>query len=208
LWIPGRPTKARERAQRRPAEPGELARLLGLPLVLVALMFAANTTSAISYEFLFQQLGWDYPSYTTLLLPIGAFAGILGALAWGPAVAKLGPARAAMLASAALGLVWLGFAALAPAWSERGLIMSLAGAEGLLQSALLVGLHALALLTAARSPMPTTAFVLAMAAINLPRVLAPLLAPWALTLGWVGLFAACGLTQLLASAALGPLRRP
>jgi len=207
LWIPGRPTKARERARARPAQPGEISQLIWLPIVFVALTFAANTTSAISYEFLFQHLGWDYPSYTRVLLPIGACAGIVGALAMGPAVAQFGPARAAMGASFALGSIWLGFASVAPWWSAQSLIATLAGAEGLLQAALLVGLHALALLAAARSPMPTTMFVCAMAALNLPRVLAPLLAPDALALGWIGLFVACGLVQVLAGVGLWPLRR-
>jgi len=82
----------------------------------------------------------------------------------------------------------------------------MAGSEGVLQAGMMVGLHAVALLAASRSPMPTTVFVLAMAALNLPRVIAPLLAPQALALGWIGLFAACGVTQIVVSAGLWPLR--
>jgi uncharacterized integral membrane protein len=205
LWQPGRPSKAREQPASREREPGDWLLLLWILALFVALMFAANLTQAVSYEFLFQELRWDYPRYASKLLPIGAVAGIVGALACGPLVARLGPARAAMLGSTALGLGWLCFAGLEPRWSIHAVIMGLAAWEGLLQSALLVGLHALALLAAARSPMPTTAFVLAMAALNLPRVLAPLLAVQAVAIGWVGLFAACGLLQVLAGAGLWPL---
>lgn len=210
LWIPGRPIKARDQARdgaqprERPAR--DLARLLWIPVVFATLTFASNTTSAIAPEFMFQHLGWDYPSYTKVLLPIAACAGIVGALGWGPVVAKLGPARAAMIASTALGLVWIVFAGAAPQWFDRSVIAILAASESLLYPALLVGLHALALLAAARSPMPTTAFVLAMAALNLPRVLAPLVAPQVLVLGWAGLFAVCGVAQVVAGAGLWPLR--
>jgi hypothetical protein len=206
LWRPGRPSKAREQPESREHEAGDLPWLLWILLLFVASTFAANLTQAVSYEFLFQELGWDYPHYATRLLPIGAIASLLGVLAWGPLVARLGPAQAAMIASAALGLGWLGFAGLERWWTLAPLIMVLAAWEGLLQSALLVGLHALALLAAARSPMPTTAFVLAMAALNLPRVLAPLVAPSGLAFGWVALFFACGALQALAAAGLGPLR--
>ncbi|HLT37526.1 MAG TPA: hypothetical protein VK034_14635 [Enhygromyxa sp.] len=206
LWQPGRPSKARERSEQRARSPRELAKLLWIPPLFVALTLAANTTSAVSFEFLFVELGWDYPSYASLLLPIGSIASLLGALACGPLVARLGPARAALIGSALLGLSWLGFAAACSHWSLRPLIMLLAGWEGLLQSAMMVALHALALVAAARTPLPTTAFVLAMASLNLPRVLGPLVAPHAVALGWAGLFAACGLVQLLASAGVVPLR--
>ena len=207
LWLPGRPEQARSQAPaRRERSKAELVRLLWIPLLFVALTFGANATSAVSYEFLFQSLHFDYATYAKLLLPVGAFAGIVGALSWGPLVARLGPARASMIAAAGLGLVWLGFAAASSLWSHNAVIALLAGSEGLLQAAMLVGLHALALVAAARSPLPTTAFVFAMAALNLSRVLAPLLAVDLVSLGWVGVFAALGLAQLLASAGLCPLR--
>ncbi|PRQ02894.1 hypothetical protein ENSA5_19840 [Enhygromyxa salina] len=208
LWLPGRPDKARaQRPAQRPLEPGELARLLWIPLLFVALTFGASATSGLSFEFLFQHLGWDYADYATILLPVAAIAGIVGALGWGPLVARLGPARASMIAAAGLGLLWLGFAASSSLWHQRAVIALLAGGEGLLQAALLVGLHALALVAAARSPMPTTAFVLGMAALNLPRVLAPLMSVKLVALGWAGAFATLAVLQLVAAAGLWPLRR-
>lgn len=206
LWQPGRPTKARERAERRAPSARELLTLLWIPPLFVALMLANNVTSAVTFEFLVGQLGWDFPSFFTYVIPVAGLAWLLGAFACGPLVQTLGPARATMIGSAALGLVWLGFAAAEPWWSQRGTIMALAGGEGLMTSVMMVATHALALVAAARTPLPTTAFVLAMASLNLPRVLGPLVAPHALALGWVGLFAACGLLQLLVGAGALPLR--
>lgn len=206
LWSSQRPTKAREQPESRTWQAVDLRRFAWMLLCFVALLFAANLTQAVGAEFVLGRLGWQFPTDTATLSMIGAATGLLGALACGPLVTRLGPALAAMSSSILLGLVWLAFAASEPLWSERALILMLSSWEGVLQPALLVGLHAIALVIAARTPMPTTAFVLAMAAINLPRVLAPLLGPHALELGWFGLFVACGLVQLLASTALWPLR--
>lgn len=207
LWMPGRPIKAREQAEAREREPGDLGRLLAILLLLVALTFANNTLTGVGFQFVIGHVGWDPVEYNALTAPIAAVAGLLGAFAWGPVVAKLGPARATMLASALFGSAWIAFAAASPLWSESWVFAVMAASEGVLQQALFVGLHAIALLAAARSPMPTTAFVLAMAAINLPRVLGPLLAPHALlALGWVGLWIVCGAFQILVGTGLWPLR--
>jgi hypothetical protein len=208
LWMPGQPHKARSQLPAtREREPGELARLVWIPVLFVALTFGANATSAFGSEFLFQALQFDYGTYATMILPVGAFAGIVGVLSMGPLVAKLGPARASMIAALGLGLVWLMFASASPVWEHDGVIATLVGCEGLLQTAMLVGLHALALVAAARSPLPTTAFVFAMAALNLSRVLAPLVAVDLVSLGWIGAFAGLGAMQLLAAAGLWPLRK-
>jgi hypothetical protein len=211
LWRPGRPTKARARALdeaagAKPASVRELASLLWIPPLFVALTFAANLTQAVGVEFLFNELRWDYLSYAGLVVPVASLAAVLGALAAGPLLRGRDPSRAALLASAALGLTWIVFAAVEPLWSTRATIVTLSGFEGALQSAMIVALHAVALVAAARTPMPTTAFVLAMASLNLARVLAPLLAVHMLVLGWAALFAACGAMQWLASAGLWPLR--
>ncbi|MFO7566067.1 MAG: hypothetical protein R6X02_25710 [Enhygromyxa sp.] len=206
LWKPGRPIKARERAKGRLPSGRELLKLLWIPPLFVALTLAGNVTSAVSFVFLIGELGWDFSSFFAHVIPVAGVASLLGALAWGPLVSKLGPARAGLIGSALLGLVWIGFAAAEPLWSQRATIMTLAGGEGLLQSAMMVALHALALVAAARTPLPTTAFVLAMASLNLSRVLGPLVASPAAELGWAGLFAGCGLLQLLASAGVLPLR--
>jgi hypothetical protein len=205
LWQPGRPSKARERPESRTPTAGELVKLLWIPPLFVALTFAGNLTGAITFEFFINRLGWDFPAYFAYVIPVAGLASLIGGFACGPLVARLGPARAAVIGSAMLGFVWLGFALAQPLWSQRATIMLLAGGEGLLQSAMMVALHALALVAAARTPLPTTAFVLAMASLNLPRVLAPLVAPHAIALGWAGLFIACGLAQLLASAGALPL---
>lgn len=205
LWQPGRPPKAREQPESRAFQMRELARLAWIPPLFAALTFAANTTNAAGPNFLFQHLGWDWPSYAGRLLPIASLAAVLGAFACGPLVAKLGSGRASLITAAMLGLVWLAFAATSSLWSQQPVIMVLSGWEGLSQSAMMVALHGLALTVAARTPMPTTAFVLAMASLNLPRVLAPLVAPHALELGWVGFFVACALVQLLVSAGVWPL---
>lgn len=209
LWLPDRPARARSQA---PAA-RELTREDWLGgawalLVFAALMFGANATSAIISEFLINHLEWDWADVAAILMPIGAIMGLLGALAAGPMVARLGPARATMIISAALGLAWLSFATASSSWHVRSVVVALAIPEAALQAALLVGLHALALRLAARAPLPTTAFVLAMAALNLPRVLAPMLAPKLLLVGgFVGVFAACGAFQCLSSLGLWPWRR-
>jgi MFS transporter, PAT family, beta-lactamase induction signal transducer AmpG len=227
LWRPERPKKARERPESRPPRDGmgvpteakrgsvlagrpeirlpsgrALLSLLWIPPLFVALTLAGNVTSAISAVFLVGELGWDFAGFFAYVIPIGGVASLLGALAWGPLVARLGPARAGLIGSALLGLIWIGFSLVEPLWSQRATIMALAGSEGLAQSAMMVALHALALVAAARTPLPTTAFVLAMASLNLARVLGPLVAPHAAELGWAGLFAACGIVQLLAGAAI------
>ncbi len=208
-WMPGRPARA-DSAVGRPRDriPSveQLLALSGLLLLLVAIMLATNLTGGAAAEFLFGHLEWEVAEYLRRVPPIAAVAGLFGALAMGPLAAKLGPARASMLVGAALGLTWLWFASASATWEQPGTIISLAGCEATLQSALLVGLQALALIAAARSPWPTTAFVLAMAAINLPRALAPLMAPTLVENGWVGLFVTCGVIQLIAVAGLWPLR--
>lgn len=209
LWAPGRPPKAREReSAQRPRSASDWQWLLAIPLLCVLAMLAPNITAAISNEFLFGESGelhWEFADYATLLLPIAALAGVLGALAWGPLVAKFGPARASAGASLLLGAIWLFFASLSTHWTAPWLMRSMVGGEGFLQPALMVGLHALALYAAARSPLPITGFVLAMAALNLPRVLGPLLAPTLVEHGWVAVFAGCGAVQILAAIGLGLL---
>ncbi len=210
LWARGRPVRARDQPLARASKrPNEWARLLAIPPLFVLVMLTPNLTQALSGEFLFAHLRWDIET-ASKLLPIGAIAGVLGALAWGPVVQRFGAARATMIASLALGLAYLLFGAAQASWSQVLVVQLLAGAEGFLQPALLVGLHALALWLAARSPLPVTAFVVAMAAINLPRVLGPMLAPTLFEHGFVGVFVACGAIQLvagLASLAIGNERR-
>jgi hypothetical protein len=208
LWLPDRPERMGSSSSKPERGQSHWGRLLSIVVVFVALLFAANVLSAVSGMFVLVHLEWEMAEYTRLLLPIGTIAGIAGALAMGPLVAKLGPARASMLAGGALGCIWLGFAAGEGLWREPMMLPTFAAAEGTLQSALLVGLHAIALIAVARSALPTTAFVLAMAALNLPRVLAPLLAPPMLVeLDWVGVFVACGLFQLVAITPLWPLAK-
>lgn len=207
LWLPGRPARPMVASLRERLPSGEqLLALLGLALLFTALLFGTNLTQGIAFEFLYGYLEWTVPDATRILAPIGTIAGLVGVLAMGPLAAKLGPARATMLVGAALGLTWLGFAGASAWWREPAMIPSFAACEGLLQPALLVGLHAIALIAAARTPMPTTVFVLLMSAINLPRALAPLFSPTLIQLGWVGAFAACGALQLITIAGLWPLR--
>lgn len=209
LWSGGRIERARSRApQAHELGPRDRWLLLALPLVCVLANLGPSATGGAAAEFMFQELGWDYPSYSARLVPLAALAGVCGAFAWGPIVSRFGPARAAAIASAALGGAWLLFAAASPVWAQRGVVLTLAAFESLLQAALLVGLHAFALVVSARSPAPTTTFVLTMAAINLPRVLAPLAVPGLVELGYVALFVICGLVQLGAGAAIWALRGP
>ena len=209
LWSGGKVERARSRAPRASElRPRDRWLLIGLPLVCVLANFATAATTGASFEFIFQRLAWDFATYSGQLVPLAAFAGVCGALAWGPVTSRLGPARSAAIACAGLGLAWLVFAVASPVWTYRGTILSFAAFEGVLSAGILVGLHALALVISARSPAPTTTFVLAMAAINLPRVLAPLAVPGLLELGFVALFVICALIQLGAGAAIWTLREP
>ena len=105
-----------------------------------------------------------------------------------------------------LGLAWLAFAAASPWWSAAWTLRWLAASEGALQAALLVSLHALALQHAGPS-FAITRFVTMMAALNLPRVLGPMLAPALAEHGWVAVFAGCGAASLLAAGGLALLAR-
>jgi hypothetical protein len=108
--------------------------------------------------------------------------------------------------AALLGLAWLAFAAASSQWSSAWTLRCLAAGEGALQAALLVCLHALALQHAGSS-FAITRFVTMMAALNLPRVLGPLLAPSLVGHGWVAVFAGCGAASLLAAGGLALLAR-
>ncbi|MFV8755577.1 hypothetical protein ACNOYE_33930 [Nannocystaceae bacterium ST9] len=208
LWSPGRPVAARERpSSRRDRSPSDWLWLLAIPLLGLIGMLAPNITGAVAAEFLFVELRWEFADYAIALLPLGAIAGVIGALTCGSLLARVGPAWASASMALLLGVLWLVFASLSSRWSEIWLIRSLAFGEGFLQAALLVGLHALALLAAARSPLPITGFVFAMAALNLPRVLGPLLAPTMVEHGWIAVFTGCGALQILAGLGLLPLIR-
>jgi hypothetical protein len=208
LWAPGRPRKARERATAtRERSPNDWLWLLTIPVIFMLAMLAPNITGAIGGEFLVGHLGWDPVDFGLRVAPLGAVAGILGVLAWGPVVAKIGPAWASAAVSLLLGAVWLVFASASEHWGALASIRAMVLGEGFMQAALMVGLHALALLAAARSPLPITGFVLAMAALNLPRVVGPLLAPMLVEHGWVVVFTGCGAVQILAAIGLALLVR-
>lgn len=179
--------------------------LAALVLCIVA-MLGPNVTGALASEFLFAALHWDFADFAAILLPLGAIAGLIGALLAGLAVARRGPAHAAAWMAALLGLAWLAFAAASPQWSAAWTLRWLAASEGALQAALLVCLHALALQHAGPS-FAITRFVTMMAALNLPRVLGPMLAPSLVGLGWVAVFAGCGAASLLAAGGLALLAR-
>lgn len=210
LWLPGRPARAVSAStslRERLPSGTQLRTLLVLALLFVALMFGTYLTGVIANDFVILHLQWDPIDFMRIVAPIAAIASIVGAIAMGPVVATLGPIRASMLAASMLGLAWLGLASASPWWHTPGMLPSYAGCEAILQSGLLVGLHALALTAVARMPFSTTAFVLAMAALNLPRALAPLFGPSLAQLGWVGAFAVCGAIQLISVACLWSLRK-
>lgn len=208
LWAPGTPTKARASRDREPAQPS-VPVFVALLVVFVLATVGPNITQAVSAELLITELQWSFEQVSETLLPIAAVAGLLGVPLAGLAVARFGAPHTAAIACVGLATAWLVFAGLRPHWTADPTIVGMACAEGLLQPAMLVGLHALALTAAARSPLPTTGFVVAMAALNLPRVLAPLLAPDALaSLGWVGFFALSAGFSAVAAGILAMLHRP
>jgi hypothetical protein len=204
LWLPGRPARvASELSMRERLPSGEQLRtLLGLALLFAALMFGTYLTGAIAYEFVYVHLQWTLIDAARIIMPIATIAGVVGWLAMGPLIATLGPVRASVIAGGSLGLAWLGFAGASSWWHAPAMLPTFAGLEATLQAGLIVGLHALALTAVAGMSMSTTAFVLAMAALNLPRAVAPLFGPSLAELGWVGAFAVCGAIQLIAVAGL------
>lgn len=208
LWLPGRPARvASELSTRERLPSGEqLHKLLGLALLFVALMLGTHLTGAIAYEFVFVHLQWDLIDATRIITPVATVAGIFGWLAMGPLIAKLGPVRASTIAGGALGVIWLWFASASSWWHAPAMLPSFAACEATLQAGLLVGLHALALTAVAGMSLSTTAFVLMMAALNLPRAVAPLFGPSLAELGWVNAFVVCGAVQLIAVAGLWSLR--
>lgn len=204
-WVAEPPAAQPERVAASTPMPPPGASLAVLVLCIVA-MLGPNLTSAVSSEFLFVELHWDFATYAASLLPLAALAGLLGSLLAGLEVARFGPAKAAGLMAALLGLAWLSFAAMSEHWSAATTIRALAIGEGVLQAALLVCLHALALQHAGPS-FAVTRFVTMMAALNLPRVLGPMLAPTLVEQGWVAVFAGCGAASLAAAVGLALLGR-
>jgi hypothetical protein len=206
LWAPGRPGMAWERPSARAERtPDDWRWLLTVPLLAMLTMLAPGITDALGQEFVINVAGWDQADFMARVVPIGVIAGLIGALSAGPLVARFGPVWTSAGAALLLGVSTLIFAGLSAHWTDLWPNLVMAVPEGFLQPALLVGLHALALLAAARSPLPVTGFVLMMAALNLPRVIGALLGPKVLELGWVGMFTVCGAVLILAAVALPPL---
>jgi len=149
------PVLVRERSGPPPARPParEIARALGRvlrlrsPIVAAAAMLAANLAGAmlnVIAPLLYEgKLGWSQERYTGVVGGPGLLVGFLGSMLCGLFADKLGVRRLAALASIALGVAWLGFAAGERYWNDEWFVYTLAVIEPLTQSIMIVALWSL-----------------------------------------------------------------
>jgi PAT family beta-lactamase induction signal transducer AmpG len=116
--------------------------LLGAVLAIV-IMAASGILQAVSAVLFTQELGWDAGKYARTLGGFGLWIGFAGSLVGGVLADRVGHRRMAAIASVALGLFWLLFAAARPLWSEPAFVYALFALEPLCQAMLSVALFAL-----------------------------------------------------------------
>jgi len=173
----------------------------------VVVMVGDVVTSAVSGHFWVQRLGWSVQRVSTELPPLLLAANLAGYAIAAAAVDRLGHAKATAVGAIALGVLWIGFGAAETAWTDETFLRGFVVAQGLATALMYVGVHAL-LMDAAVPSIRATHFTLLMALLNLPRAVAPRLAPDLLAeLGFAGLFFVCGVGQVLVGLAVTRLRR-
>jgi len=89
-----------------------------------------------------QQLGWNYDDYAALTGGLGLAAGCAGAMLGGILADKVGHRLLVAIATIALAIVWIGWAALTPYWTDHRLVYVLVVIEPVLQSVAIASLFA------------------------------------------------------------------
>jgi MFS transporter, PAT family, beta-lactamase induction signal transducer AmpG len=176
-------------------------------LVVAALvLFADVVTYAVSGHFWVQRLGWAPEVVAQKLPPVLLISNLAGYLAAGAVVDRLGHTRAAAVASALLGGLWIAFAMVEPLWTHDAFLLAFVAVQAIVTALMYVGLHALFMgLVDPRAR--ATHFVVFTVLLNLPRVFAPGVGAWAVAAwGFVGVFVACGLYQIAMAGLIGQCR--
>jgi MFS transporter len=172
-----------------------------------ALVLAADVaTSAATAELLFNHLGWtqdDYVARVPMPLLLGSLAGYAIAL---PFIDRFGHRRIARLGTIGLGLCWIGFALVRPAWHSPEFMVAFIFVQALVTAWLYAAVHTL-VLDVVHPELRATQIAVLTAALNLPRVWAPLVAAAVVpAMGLGGLFAACGVWQIAMALPLATMR--
>lgn len=165
-------------------------------VAFAAAVFAADVvTSATSGVWLFG-LGWSPEETVDRLVTILLVGNVVGFACAAAVIDRIGPARILRIASAALGLVWIGFAATSSWWG----VVAYVQAFVLVQTFITTWLYAATLTVLMNGTVPevrATQFAILTACLNLPRLWGPVLAALAIeALGFPGTFAACGAWQI------------
>lgn len=172
-------------------------------MVLAAVIMSADVlTSAVTGEFWVNRLGWAPEDIYGTLTPLLLVVSLLGYGMATVVVDRLGHGRSAALASAALGMVWIAFGLVPGLWPSFTFMVVFIVVQVVITAVLTVGLHA-RLMDATEPALRASHFAVLMALYNLPRALVVPAAPWLLeSLGFPGLFVACGLFQVLMAGGL------
>jgi MFS family permease len=196
-------TASPERPTQAPIDWGELSRswmegpfVAGLGLGFFVLL-ADAATGAVAWEFLSTAGGWTAQDALETLSPWAAGFELFGFGMAAVVVDRVGPRLIIVVASAALGVAWVGFGAASGVWSVHAAVLTLAALESVMRAMLIAGVYAW-LMNATAPRLRATQFVLFMAMINLARVVGPLVAPALVaSLGFGGLYVAAGALQLI-----------
>lgn len=186
----------------------DVRELLGRPgawitaAVASTVLFADVGTSAIASEFIVNRLDWTLDKVAAVLPPV---VGASNLIAYGLAAAvvdRIGHGRAAVAGSTGMALVWIGFGLAEPLWHRHETLIAMIVVQAIVTAWLYVGIHA-ALMDRTDLRLRATHFALLMAALNLPRVIAPgAAAATVQSWGWAAAFVAAGLYQLAVAGVL------
>jgi PAT family beta-lactamase induction signal transducer AmpG len=179
---------------------------LAVAALAAVVLFADVLTSSLSAELLVNRLRFD-PQWIASRLPPVLLGASLSGYACAAALSdRIGHGRTAALGSAALGSIWIAFALAEPLWTHEAFFLGSLCLQALATALLYVGVHAV-LMDATIPAIRATHFAVLTMLLNLPRVVAPTLAPAALHLaGWAGLFIAAGIVQAAMAWPLSRLR--
>lgn len=168
-----------------------------LAVFLAAVVMVGDVaTSAVSGAFWVQRLGWSPQRVVDELPPLLLVASVVGYFVAAVVVDRLGALRATAAGAVALGLLWIGFGLAEGAWTSATFLRGFVLLQSLATAVMFVGVYA-ALMNATVPTLRATHFAVLMALLNLPRVVVPNAAAAVLgSIGFAGLFVACGVLQL------------
>jgi PAT family beta-lactamase induction signal transducer AmpG len=171
------------------------AAVLGLVLAPLVL-FADIMTSATTGEYLVNRLGWDVAEIPQILAPYTIAITLVGFVIAFAVVDRFGHRRVAAVGTVLLGLTWAVWGLAEPLWASKLFIYAMMLVQQLATPLLLVGLHALFMdLTSPR--VRATNFVIFMALLNLPRVVAPKAGAYLVAaFDFAGMFVVAGAIQV------------